>query len=65
MHAVLLSSVQSYAVSCLLGHRIPNFVDAEKAAERLTELPEFKAAKVIKVGHHLPETGSQGKGWDC
>lgn len=36
-------------------HRIPNFVDAEKAAQRLAELPEFKAAKVIKVNPDTPQ----------
>jgi hypothetical protein len=36
-------------------HRIPNFVDAEKAAQRLADLPEFKAAKVIKVNPDTPQ----------
>jgi len=30
-------------------HRIPNFVDAEKAAARLAALPEFLAARCVKV----------------
>jgi hypothetical protein len=34
-------------------HRIPNFVDAELAAQRLSQLPEFTSAKVIKGGWHL------------
>jgi len=28
-------------------HRIPNFIGAEKAAHKLRELPEYKAAKVV------------------
>jgi hypothetical protein len=36
-------------------HRIPNFVDAEKAAARLAALPEFAAAKVIKVNPDTPQ----------
>ena len=28
-------------------HRIPNFVGAEKAAQKLRELPEYKAAKIV------------------
>jgi len=28
-------------------HRIPNFVGAEKAAEKLRELPEYKIAKIV------------------
>lgn len=36
-------------------HRIPNFVDAEKAAQRLADLPEFKAAKVVKVNPDTPQ----------
>jgi len=28
-------------------HRIPNFIGAEKAAQKLRELPEYKAAKVV------------------
>ncbi|KAI8468018.1 MAG: 5-formyltetrahydrofolate cyclo-ligase family-domain-containing protein [Monoraphidium minutum] len=35
-------------------HRIPNFVDADKAAERLAELPEFKTAKLVKVNPDTP-----------
>ncbi|MDQ3894692.1 MAG: 5-formyltetrahydrofolate cyclo-ligase, partial [Actinomycetota bacterium] len=29
--------------------RIPNFVGAERAAERLAELPESRAARVVKA----------------
>jgi hypothetical protein len=36
-------------------HRIPNFVDAEKAAARLAGLPEFKAAAVVKVNPDTPQ----------
>jgi len=36
-------------------HRIPNFVDAEKAAARLAELPEFKTALVVKVNPDTPQ----------
>ncbi|KAF6263862.1 5-formyltetrahydrofolate cyclo-ligase family-domain-containing protein [Scenedesmus sp. NREL 46B-D3] len=36
-------------------HRIPNFVDADKAAARLADLPEFKAAAVIKVNPDTPQ----------
>lgn len=36
-------------------HRIPNFVDAEKAAQRFAALPEFAAAKVIKVNPDTPQ----------
>jgi len=28
-------------------HRIPNFVGAEKAAQKLRELPEYKVAKIV------------------
>ena len=30
-------------------HRIPNFVDADRAAARLGRLPEFEAAAMVKV----------------
>lgn len=36
-------------------HRIPNFVGAEKAAARLASLPEFEAAKCIKVNPDTPQ----------
>lgn len=36
-------------------HRIPNFVDAEKAAARLADLPEFKASAVVKVNPDTPQ----------
>jgi hypothetical protein len=36
-------------------HRIPNFVDAEKAAARLAQLPEFQAAAVVKVNPDTPQ----------
>jgi hypothetical protein len=36
-------------------HRIPNFVDAELAAQRLTELPEFQAAQLVKVNPDTPQ----------
>lgn len=35
--------------------RIPNFVGAEAAAERLAELPEWHAARVIKVNPDSPQ----------
>ena len=36
-------------------HRIPNFVNAELAAARLAELPEFLAANCIKVNPDTPQ----------
>jgi hypothetical protein len=36
-------------------HRIPNFVDAEAAAQRLAMLPEFKGARVVKVNPDTPQ----------
>ena len=36
-------------------HRIPNFVDAEEAAARLATLPEFLAARVVKVNPDTPQ----------
>jgi len=36
-------------------HRIPNFVDADRAARRLSELPEFKSAAIIKVNPDTPQ----------
>lgn len=35
-------------------HRIPNFKGADAAAARLTELPEFVAARCIKVNRACP-----------
>lgn len=35
--------------------RIPNFVGAERAAERLTELPEWQAAQVVKANPDSPQ----------
>jgi 5-formyltetrahydrofolate cyclo-ligase len=35
--------------------RIPNFVGAEAAAERLTELPEWKRARVVKANPDAPQ----------
>ena len=37
-------------------HRIPNFVDADKAAARMGRLPEFKAAAMVKVNPDTPLT---------
>ncbi|WP_226669953.1 5-formyltetrahydrofolate cyclo-ligase [Metabacillus litoralis] len=36
-------------------NRIPNFRGAEKAAAQITTLPEYKAAKVIKVNPDSPQ----------
>ncbi|CAJ1958514.1 unnamed protein product [Cylindrotheca closterium] len=36
-------------------HRIPNFVGADEAAARLTELPEFQQAACIKVNPDTPQ----------
>ena len=36
-------------------HRIPNFEGADKAAQRLSTLPEFTAAKCIKVNPDTPQ----------
>lgn len=36
-------------------HRIPNFVGAEKAAQNLRELPEYKMAKVIFCNPDSPQ----------
>jgi 5-formyltetrahydrofolate cyclo-ligase len=35
--------------------RIPNFVGAEAAAERLAELPEWRAARVVKANPDSPQ----------
>ncbi len=35
--------------------RIPNFLGAEEAARKLTALPEFKRAKVVKVNPDSPQ----------
>lgn len=35
--------------------RIPNFVGAEAAAERLAELPEWKRARVVKANPDAPQ----------
>jgi 5-formyltetrahydrofolate cyclo-ligase len=35
--------------------RIPNFVGAERAAERLAELPEWRAARVVKANPDSPQ----------
>jgi 5-formyltetrahydrofolate cyclo-ligase len=35
--------------------RIPNFVGAERAAERLAELPEWQAARTIKANPDAPQ----------
>ncbi len=35
--------------------RIPNFVGAERAAERLAELPEWRAARVVKANPDAPQ----------
>ena len=36
-------------------HRIPNFIGAEKAAQKLRELPEYKAAKVVFCNPDSPQ----------
>ena len=36
-------------------HRIPNFVGAEKAAQNLKELPEYKTAKVVFCNPDSPQ----------
>jgi 5-formyltetrahydrofolate cyclo-ligase len=36
--------------------RIPNFLGAEEAARKLTALPEFQRAKVVKVNPDSPQT---------
>ena len=36
-------------------HRIPNFVDADRAAARLGRLPEFEAAAMVKVNPDTPQ----------
>jgi len=36
-------------------HRIPNFVGADDAAERLATLPQFKSANMIKVNPDTPQ----------
>jgi 5-formyltetrahydrofolate cyclo-ligase len=35
--------------------RIPNFVGAERAAERLSELPEWRSARVVKANPDAPQ----------
>mmetsp|Transcript_11970 Transcript_11970/g.34299 ORF Transcript_11970/g.34299 Transcript_11970/m.34299 type:complete len:445 (-) Transcript_11970:1373-2707(-) len=36
-------------------HRIPNFVNADLAARRLSELPEFRSAGMVKVNPDTPQ----------
>jgi 5-formyltetrahydrofolate cyclo-ligase len=36
-------------------HRIPNFVGAEKAAQKLRELPEYKIAKIVFCAPDSPQ----------
>ena len=36
-------------------HRIPNFVDAEIAAENIRHLPEYQAAHIVKVNPDTPQ----------
>lgn len=36
-------------------HRIPNFIGAEKAAQKLREVPEYKAAKVVFCNPDSPQ----------
>lgn len=36
-------------------HRIPNFIGADDAAERLATLPEFQEAKMVKVNPDTPQ----------
>ncbi len=36
-------------------HRIPNFVNAELAAQRLAALPEFARAACVKVNPDTPQ----------
>jgi len=36
-------------------HRIPNFVGADRAAKNLSELEEFRAAKMVKVNPDTPQ----------
>lgn len=36
-------------------HRIPSFVGAEQAAERLARLPEFRDARMVKVNPDTPQ----------
>jgi len=36
-------------------HRVPNFVGAEKAAQNLRELPEYRAAKVVFCNPDSPQ----------
>lgn len=36
-------------------HRIPNFIGAEKAAQKLRELPEYQAAKVVFCNPDSPQ----------
>ena len=36
-------------------HRIPNFVNADRAADRLAQLPEFVAARTVKVNPDTPQ----------
>ena len=36
-------------------HRIPNFIGADEAAENMATLPEFQAAKMVKVNPDTPQ----------
>ena len=36
-------------------HRIPNFVDAERAAENIRHLPEYQQAHIVKVNPDSPQ----------
>ena len=37
------------------GHGVPNFVGADRAAQRLTELAVWKKARTLKVGADAPQ----------
>ena len=41
-------------------HRIPNFVGAEKAAQKLKQLPEYKTAKVVFCNPDSPQRPVRG-----
>ena len=36
-------------------HRIPNFIGADEAAERMATLPEFNTAQMVKVNPDTPQ----------
>ena len=44
-------------------HRIPNFIGAEKTAQKLRELPEYKVAKIVFCAPDSPQRPVRDGKW--